>query len=153
MSKEIIFIKKQIKKLQKSSWSLYEIDVDNQINQLLDIDNCIELQSHIKEKIRNYKSQDIRKKRFCAEKFITFEFIKSLLSFHNIRCHYCQMQLRLCYNDCRDMIQWTIERIDNLHGHNIDNVVISCLHCNLNRNSLTSSNFLKTKRLQVTKMG
>lgn len=153
MSKEIVFREKKEKKLQKSRWSLYEIDPSNQINHLLGIDNFLALQSHIKEKIRNYKSQDIRKKRYCPEHFIDFEFIKSLLLFHQLRCFYCQTQLRLCYNDHRDMIQWSIERIDNLYGHNTDNVVISCLQCNLNRNSSTSVNFLKTKRLCISKIG
>jgi hypothetical protein len=147
MSKEIIFDKKINKKLSKPQWTSYQIDFSNQLNQLLCIDECRELQSHIKEKIRNYKNQDIRKNKFCSEKFIHFEYIKSLLLFYQLRCYYCQTELRLCYNDCRDMSQWSIERIDNLYGHNMDNVVVSCLQCNLNRNSSSSINHLKTKRL------
>ena len=45
------------------------------------------------------------------------------------------------------MNQWTVDRIDNSIGHDIENIVISCLKCNLQ--SRSSDKFLQTKKMVI----
>ena len=47
------------------------------------------------------------------------------------------------------MNQWTVDRIDNSIGHDIENIVISCLKCNLQRRSRSSDKFLQTKQMVI----
>ena len=49
------------------------------------------------------------------------------------------------------MTQWSIDRIDNDKGHNIDNYHLSCLDCNLKRRRRTDENFRFTKQLYLIK--
>ena len=51
----------------------------------------------------------------------------------------------------RDPKQWTLDRIDNTMGHNTNNVLISCLACNLKRRNRTVEKFLFTKQLTIIK--
>ena len=44
--------------------------------------------------------------------------------------------------------QWTLDRIDNTCGHNNDNVVISCLNCNIKRQDLDYDRFKKSKEIR-----
>ena len=43
------------------------------------------------------------------------------------------------------MNQWTLDRIDNNLGHNSDNVLISCLECNLKRRRMNMERFQFSK--------
>ena len=52
----------------------------------------------------------------------------------------------------RDQQQWTLDRIDNSLGHHKDNVVISCLQCNLKRRTTEIDRFTFTKQLKITKL-
>ena len=52
----------------------------------------------------------------------------------------------------RDKHQWTLDRIDNSIGHNKENVVISCLECNLKRRTTEIDRFTFTKQLKITKL-
>jgi hypothetical protein len=47
------------------------------------------------------------------------------------------------------MCQWTVDRIDNSIGHDIDNIVISCLKCNLQRKTRSADKFAQTKQLVI----
>ena len=49
------------------------------------------------------------------------------------------------------MCQWTVDRIDNSIGHDIDNIVISCLKCNLQRKTRSADKFAQTKQLVIKK--
>ena len=57
----------------------------------------------------------------------------------------------LIYENVRQMNQWTLDRIDNNFGHNKNNLVISCLECNLKRRNIDKDKFLFTKRLNIKK--
>jgi hypothetical protein len=46
--------------------------------------------------------------------------------------------------------QWTLDRIDNDVGHNADNVVVSCLECNLKRGTMDSDRFKYGKQIGLT---
>ena len=47
--------------------------------------------------------------------------------------------------------QWTLDRIDNYMGHNYNNVLISCLKCNLQRGNINKDKFLFTKEMVIHK--
>ena len=53
----------------------------------------------------------------------------------------------IMYEFVREPRQWTLERLDNSFGHNRDNVVISCLSCNLRRRTMAKERYLQTKAM------
>ena len=65
----------------------------------------------------------------------------------NMICYYCKEETMLMYEYVREPKQWTLERLDNSFGHNNDNVVISCLTCNLRRKTMASERYIKTKAM------
>ena len=68
-----------------------------------------------------------------------------------LKCYYCKSEMTLIYEKVRQMNQWTLDRIDNSLGHNGDNVLISCLECNLKRRNTSKDKFLFTKQLNIKK--
>jgi hypothetical protein len=68
-----------------------------------------------------------------------------------MKCHYCACETYLLYEFVREMKQWSIDRIDNDLGHNIDNYHLACLDCNLKRRRRTDEKFLFTKQLNIVK--
>ena len=60
--------------------------------------------------------------------------------------------MQLLYRHVRESTQWTLERIDNDHGHNRNNVEIACLGCNLRRRCMYHERFVFTKQLQIRKL-
>ena len=95
----------------------------------------------IEKKINGYKQQDIEKEMYDKEKFIDMEYILSLLTGCKLKCHYCNESCYIIYNEVLSKTQWTVDRIDNDYGHNKENVVIACLHCNLQRGRMDSKRF------------
>jgi len=130
--------------------------LDNQISLLYKKeDNKKEreiLCSHLNSKISSYKQQDIDKQIYFPDSFITIDFLLEILLESELTCHYCSHSLYLLYAKVREKKQWTLDRIDNSLGHNIDNVVISCLECNLARRNINKKAFLFTKQLNLVKM-
>jgi hypothetical protein len=110
------------------------------------------IKNQISNKLSNYKQQDILKKLFDKDKFISFEETTEKLKIYNLKCHYCNENIYLLYKFVREMKQWSLDRIDNSIGHSCDNVIISCLECNLNRRNKNSESFLFTKQLKISKM-
>ena len=51
----------------------------------------------------------------------------------------------------RENRQWTLDRIDNDIGHNHNNIVISCLECNLKRRRKSKDAFVFTQQLKIVK--
>ena len=70
-----------------------------------------------------------------------------------MHCHYCNEDMYVLYEKCRDMQQWSLDRIDNTIGHNIGNLVVSCLKCNLQRKNRDSNKFLETKSMVIKREG
>jgi len=164
--------KYQIKKLTKlaaapicirketENWSVSdeELSYDLQLNiiRLAKDNNDIIKQyplffSQIESKINNYKHQDIIKKILCLEKFVTITDVIKQLDKANLCCHYCYDPLFVLYKIVREMKQWTLDRINNDLGHNNDNIVISCLKCNLSRRRTNKDAFLFTKQFKLVK--
>lgn len=110
------------------------------------------IRSEIKSKLNGYKQQDIEKYLIDKDKFITYDKTLELLSKSNLICYYCQKQQYILYKTVRQMNQWSLDRIDNTKGHNYDNVVISCLGCNLQRKRQDDEKFKFTKQMKLIKV-
>lgn len=112
----------------------------------------IHIESEIKSKISSYKQQDKHKNVYDENKFIPYEKIISLLEENNCKCFYCGIQLLIFYKHKNDKNQWTLDRIDNNIGHNSDNVVCSCLKCNIQKRDRSHEKFMFTKNLKIQKI-
>ena len=110
------------------------------------------LREQIRQKLHGYKAQDIKKGIFSPTTFITLEYILQLLSECNLSCFYCHEPVFLWYEVCREAKQWSVERIDNALGHDVGNVEIACLSCNLKRRCMYHERFAFTKDLKIQKM-
>ncbi len=110
------------------------------------------LSRELEKKISSYKQQDLIKKLYCDEKFITlYDVINKLLEC-NMKCYYCSCEMYILYKIVRETKQWTVDRINNDIGHNIDNYVVACLECNLKRRRKNCESFLFTKQLNINKL-
>ena len=122
------------------------INFDNRIQHIQGV-----IQNQIKTKIHGYHQQDIKKKLYNSEKFITLPKVIELLHSCQNTCYYCRKPVLILYELVRDNKQWSLERRDNSYGHNQDNVEIACLHCNICRKTMNEERFLFTKQLNIIK--
>ena len=147
------------KKKDTKNWDIPEdyLLIDNQsylVNSLYldqDIKNKDYLRKIITKKLSGYKQQDIRNNIYGEKFFIAFESTVEKLVECKMRCLYCNEKIRLIYEEIKDDTQWTLDRINNDLGHNYDNVVISCLKCNIKRRNINHDKFKFTKKLNIVK--
>ena len=104
----------------------------------------------ILKKLSGYKQQDKKNEIFSDYHFVTADQVTELLEACKYTCHYCTLPVKMEYT-AREGSQWTLDRIDNLMGHNHGNVLISCLSCNLQRRNRSVKKFVSTKQLVVKK--
>lgn len=167
--------KERKKRVETNTWGLNddELSFETQLKLLKNIHNAIIddlkkevkykdikldknehfIASHIKTKISSYKQQDIIKNLFLSNEFVSYEYVVSLLNDCDLKCHYCSCETYLLYELVREMKQWSLDRINNDIGHNKNNLVISCLECNLKRRRTNKDNFFMTKNLKITREG
>jgi hypothetical protein len=118
-----------------------------QIKKLLDVEPLnIQIKASnvnsISKKLSGYKSQDKRRGWIPAiELNDILEILKS-----NV-CHYCNIKVLIDYETKLHPMQWTLDRIDNNLPHNKDNVVLSCLKCNLEKRKKSMEHFLFPKNI------
>jgi len=105
----------------------------------------------INKKICGYKQQDTIKKHYDSVNFLTFESVINKLIESDLKCRYCKCEMSVLYDISREIKQWSVDRIDNDKGHNLDNYHLACLECNLKRRRRTDENFLFTKQLNIVK--
>ena len=147
-NKNIVF---SVKKRENVNFEEINTDNENEIkyvNMLFceqEFTYSKKLKDEIKKKINGYKSQDIKKKRHDPDKLITLEQTTEVLVASKLKCHYCSKLVQLFYDNVREKDQWTLERIDNSIGHFKENVVISCLECNLKRRCIDTDRFKYSK--------
>jgi hypothetical protein len=103
----------------------------------------------LEKKITSYKQQDVDKKVLNNEKIINLKCIIDKLIESELKCYYCKCKMYILYENVREPKQWTVDRINNDLGHNIDNYVLACLDCNLKRRCRSSDKFLFTKQLNI----
>ncbi len=104
----------------------------------------------LQKKLDSYKQQDIKKNK-NENGLISYEELLEKLVISKLRCYYCKKEALLLYENNREQKQWTLDRLDNSCGHTKDNVVISCLKCNLERRCLNDEKFLFTKQMRLIK--
>ena len=111
-----------------------------------------ELRRQVCAKISGYKSQDMKKGIYDDAKFVRFDDVVALMAGRKMSCFYCKKQALLFYEYSRDCDQWTLERIDNTRGHNVDNVEIACLNCNLRRRTMYHERYVFTKQMGTVRL-
>ena len=111
-----------------------------------------ELRRQVCAKISGYKSQDMKKGIYDDAKFVRFDDVVALMAGRKMSCFYCKKQALLFYEYSRDCDQWTLERIDNARGHNVDNVEIACLNCNLRRRTMYHERYVVTKQMATVRL-
>ena len=108
--------------------------------------------NEIKTKLHNYKSQDIGHKFNTPNQIICILDCIELLVTSKITCVYCLEPCLIVYENIRYPKQWTLDRINNDIGHTRNNVIISCLQCNLQRKNKNSDKFKQGKQLKLVKI-
>tara|TARA_Y100000992_G_C21265279_1_gene493649 strand:- start:1545 stop:2042 length:498 start_codon:yes stop_codon:yes gene_type:complete len=106
----------------------------------------------ISQKINSYIQQDIKKDRLDHYNKVSFDYVLEKIVESKLKCYYCKSQVVINYTENRQINQWTLDRINNYIGHNVDNVLISCLKCNLQRRRIKKDKFLFTKQLVLKKI-
>lgn len=109
------------------------------------------IQKQIENKLLSYKGQDIIKKRLDESQFVSFQYVICKLNECRLQCFFCKEKMFILYELTREMKQWTLDRMDNDKGHNENNVVISCLQCNLIKRRRGTDAFLFTKQMILVK--
>lgn len=153
---------KDKKRVDSEKWCFSDENYlyENQINMIKDIHSNnylakddiskIALQQ-INKKIYGYKQQDILKKLLNENNFINLNSIINKMVECELKCYYCKCEMNVLYDISREMRQWTVDRINNDLGHNLDNYYLACLECNLKRRRRSDDKFLFTKQLKITK--
>jgi len=138
----------------KESISLLEEEQFNNLSKIINkesTDTSKLIEKQIKKKLSSYKQQDILKKIHDINKFISFKEIINKMETEKLECYYCHQIMYLLYEYCREPKQWTLDRINNEKGHDNDNIVLSCLECNLKRRRINKESFVFTKNLKIIK--
>lgn len=138
--------------LEMFSWETQYSLLSMLSNKINDNPTVILVKKQISSKLNNYKQQDVIKKVYDERKIINLEEAICKLQESGLKCLYCKEELYLLYKFVREMKQWTLDRIDNDIGHFHDNVVISCLDCNLKRRKKSSNAFLFTKQMNIVRV-
>ena len=111
-----------------------------------------EIIKELDKKLSSYISQDIHKNKHTQDINITRDEIIEKLVLSKLKCFYCNCDMVFLYNKIRTMNQWTLDRINNDLNHSNNNVIISCLNCNLQKRCQNHDDFLFTKRLTISKI-
>ena len=110
------------------------------------------IKSEIKNKVAGYQAQDkLKGYDPTIYKPISEETCIALIIRQDITCIYCNIKCLIIYPTQRHLSQWTLDRIDNTVGHTLENVVICCLGCNLQRRNTSVDKFKSTKQLLLVK--
>ena len=109
------------------------------------------IEKELQKKLNGYIQQDKRKELATINVIHKEDLIEKLI-ISKLKCYYCKKCMKITTNNKRDGVQWTLDRIDNSQGHNNNNVVISCLDCNLKRRCQDHNKFIFTKQLKLVKI-
>tara|TARA_Y100000389_G_scaffold204602_1_gene258274 strand:- start:1160 stop:1678 length:519 start_codon:yes stop_codon:yes gene_type:complete len=153
VQRSIIFKRDELQNTFHESWLCQQykyIDTKEDKSKNMDI-----IEKAIKKKISSYKQQDIRRTIFNNSEFITYKdcirMLSNTVNGSTLLCYYCHTKTKLIYNSKRDMEQWSLDRLNNNLGHNLGNVVISCLRCNLEKRRKDDEKFKFQKQFYIVK--
>ena len=130
---------------------LKQIQIINNLYLEQSIEYEVLVKREITKKINGYKNQDILKSLLNKYKIISLDQVIEMLMESKLTCFYCHGHCELLYRDVLSKKQWTLDRIDNNLGHNHDNVVISCLECNVKRGDMDSERFKRGKEIKIVR--
>jgi hypothetical protein len=102
----------------------------------------------LNKKIAGYKTQDIQKNLYTPEQFVNTKNVVNILLQNELTCYYCKHTVQVIYENVREPLQWTLDRIDNTMGHNTTNILIACLTCNIRRKTIYHERYLFTKECE-----
>ena len=132
--------KTNIKPFMSQINGVYELDTDTKKNIVL--------------KLKSYKQQDIVSGRYIKNEFIGEQEINDLFKKQNCKCKYCWKVMDNKKNEIEtdgvnkiDSTTWSLDRINNILGHNTGNCVLSCLTCNKQRKDELYNVFYRKKAL------
>ena len=160
LTKQIVCNKEIKMRVETKTWNLNKEELTHQKQLEVLMSNnftknndkyILTLITHIKNKIYNYKQQDIIKKKLNENEFVSFEETLNLLKTNQMKCVYCNDNIYILYERVREMKQWSLDRINNDLGHNIGNLVVACLDCNLKRRRTNKDSFMFTKNMVIIK--
>lgn len=97
----------------------------------------------LRAKRRGYQEQD-RGRGWDPAFVLTERDMAEQMLVQKQRCWHCKTHIRVLYRDRYDPLQWSIDRMDNTRGHTRDNVVVSCMRCNLRRGKTAIHRFKGT---------
>ena len=112
---------------------------------------CSLLKREINKKLNGYKTQDKQNEILDLNYLISLDRVVEKLMSCKLKCFYCNEICELLYKNTFSKKQWTLDRIDNNYGHNDNNVVISCLECNVKRGDMDSERFKRGKEIKIVR--
>jgi hypothetical protein len=144
--------------LRKCAADIANIPIDdieesqsNHIDELLENHREL-LIKEIKLKLSSYYQQDKIKSRVSDNTgIIKPDEVIQVITDQTLKCYYCNENMKLLYKSKYDKSQWTLDRIDNKLPHTKENVVISCLKCNLQKRARNHDKFHFTKNMVIKK--
>lgn len=111
---------------------------------------CTKVKSEINAKLRTYKTSDLSRS-LPGTSVHDCDVIADMMIRQKCKCYYCHKEFLVLYKNTRDPLQWSVDRIDNDKAHAKENIVISCLRCNLQRRTRDSNEFYISRNLRITK--
>ena len=111
---------------------------------------CSKIKNEINTKLRTYKTSDISRS-LPGTSIDDYNVIADMMIRQKSKCYYCHKEFLMLYKNTRDPLQWSVDRIDNDKAHSENNIVISCLRCNLQRRTRDCNEFYISRNLQITK--
>jgi hypothetical protein len=130
----------------------YEYIKKLQIKIALEDKISILIKQQLQQKLYGYRGQDIEKQIYQSDIFINLQEVLNLIIKSENKCYYCKKMVAILYENVREPIQWSLDRINNNYGHNKDNVLLACLNCNLRRRTMHTERYVFTKQLQIKKI-
>ena len=100
-------------------------------------------QSYFRQDLHSFSKQGLYEK---PEGPMSVEDIIVVLQKGKWSCEYCQRAVRIVYEYQYDECQWTLDRINNFLPHRMDNVLLTCLACNVQRRCQSRHDFKRRKR-------
>lgn len=140
--------KRKITTTHKWTFSGEDLTEDSQYDILYDSSKREFLHQQIKNKIASYRSQDTEKNILCEQNFVNMSHVLEKMENCKLLCFYCRKTVLLLYENVREPKQWTLDRIDNAYGHNVGNVEIACLSCNLRRRTIHHERYVLTQQIK-----
>jgi len=123
---------------------------------IVNINNPLDriIKSELIHKLHGYRVQD-KTKNVTVEQgdIMTLSGCIDLIMNNNFKCFYCLQECSIIYPHRRDVLQWTLDRIDNTLGHVETNVVLCCFGCNIQRRNKPSNKFRESKQFVFVKTG